>query len=247
MASWLVDFGRDMNISPLVTAVSDWTVTRMAKLFENGIMSVQANAYFLLLSLGFAACGYWLLRFDVRQKWRHLTATAFITITALYFSSHLHFNADHSESKRNSFPPHISEALKKVSALTIEVYLEKTDSRFRDYQKSFLEKLYLVKAGAKVIISSGAALKENYGRFVYRINDRTEATFSTGDEEIFSIIFSLAGIEPARGGELPFYPGYPLITSPRSRGAVLLIYLAVIPALLILAYTAIHFRSRKRR
>lgn len=144
MASWLIDFGRDMNISPLVTAVSNWTVTRMTKLFENGILSAQANAYFLLLSLGFAACGYWLLRFDVRRKWRHLTATAFIIITAHYFSSHLHLNADLSESMRNSFPPSIAKALKEVPALAIEVYLEKTDSRFKDYQKSFLEKLYLV-------------------------------------------------------------------------------------------------------
>lgn len=246
IASWLIDFGRDMNISPLVTAVSDWTVTRMVKLFENGILSAQANAYFLLLSLGFAACGYWLLRFDVRQKWRHLTATAFIIITALYFSAHLHLNADLSESKRNSFPPHIAEALKKVPTLTIEVYLEKTDSRFRDYQKSFLEKLYLVKPNAKVAMNSGAALKENYGRFVYHINDREDATFSTGDEEIFPIIFGLAGIEPTREGELSIYPGYPLVTSPRSQGAILWVYLAVIPALMILMFTTVHFRPRKR-
>lgn len=246
MASWLIDFGRDMNISPLVTAVSDWTVTRMAKLFEAGILSAQASAYFLLLSLGFAACGYWLLRFDIRRKWRRLAATAFIIMTALYFSSHLHLNADLSESRRNSFPPPIAESLKKVPALEIDVYLEKTDSRFRDYQKSFLEKLFLVKPDAKVTMIKGAALKQNYGRFVYRVNDRGDATFSTGDEEIFSLIFRLAGVEPVREGELPSYVGYPLVTTSRSQSAVIWLYLAVIPALMLLAFTAVHFRSRKK-
>lgn len=235
-----------MNISPLVTALSDWTVTRMAKLFETGILSAQACAYFLLVSLGFAACGYWTLRFDIRRKWRHLSATACIIMTALYFSSHLHLNVDLSESSRNSFPPPIVEALKKVPALEIDVYLEKTDSRFRDYQKSFIEKLFLVKPDAKVTMIRGAALKENYGRFVYRVNGREDATFSTGDEEIFPLIFGLAGVEPARGGELPSYPGYPLVTTSRSQSAVIWLYLTVIPALMLLAYTAMHFQSRKK-
>lgn len=245
MASWLIDFGRDMNVSPLVTAISDWTVTRMVKLFENGILSSQATAYLLLLSLAFAACGYWLLRFDLRRKWRPLAGTALVILAALYLASHLHLNADLSESGRNSFPTPIAEALKKVPALEIEVYLEKTDSRFKDFQKSFLEKLLLVKRDMKVTMIGGAPLKENYGKFVYHVSGRADTTFSNSDEEIFPLIFRLAGVEPASRGGLPSYPGYPLVTS-SGRQTVIWLYLAVIPALALLAFTAAHFRPRKK-
>lgn len=246
MASWILDFGRDMNISPLVTAVSDWTVTRMVKLFENGILSGRAAAYLLLVSLAFAACGYWLLRFDVRRKWRRLAETALIILTALYLTSHLNLNTDLSESRRNSFPPHIAEALKNVPALEIDVYLEKTDSRFKDYQKSFLDKLLLVKRDVKLTMISGAPLKENYGKFVYRVNGRADATFSTGDEEIFALIFRLAEVETVSRGDLPSYPGYPLVTTSGRQMSVIWLYLAVIPAVALLTGTALYFRSVKK-
>ena len=246
MVSWLIDFGRDMNISPLVTAVSDWTVTRMVKLFENGIFSTQATASLLLFSLAFATCGYWLLRFDLRRKWRYLAGTFLVMMAALFLASHLHFNADLSESGRNSFPAPIAEALKKVPTLEIEVYLEKTDSRFKDFQKSFLDKLLLVKRDVKVTMIRGASLKENYGKFVYRVNGRADTTFSNSDEEIFPLVFRLAGVEPAKPGGIPPFPGYPLVTSFGSQLTVIWLYLAVIPALALLAFTAVHFRPRKK-
>ncbi len=246
MASWLVDFGRDMNVSPLVTAVSDWTVTRMVKLFENGILSAQAAAYLLLLSLVFAACGYWLLRFDLRRKWRRLAGTALVIMAALYLASHLHLNADLAESGRNSFPAPTAEALRKVPALEIDVYLEKTDSRFKDFQKSFLDKLLLVKRDVKVTMIGGAPLKESYGKFVYQVNGRADTTFSNSDEEIFPLIFRLAGIEPAKRDGLPSYPGYPLVTSSGRQMTVIWLYLAMIPSLALLAFTAAHFSPRKK-
>jgi len=49
MFSWFVDFGKEMNIIPLLNSLSDWTITKQLKVFESGILSINTILYFLLL------------------------------------------------------------------------------------------------------------------------------------------------------------------------------------------------------
>jgi hypothetical protein len=149
-----------------------------------------------------------------------------------------------TESHRNSFPANISRVLKKVPNLEIDVYMEKGDSRFKDYQRSFLKKLDLVRNDVKVKIMTGNELKKNYGLFVYKVNGKSGKTYSNSEEEIFPIIFGLAGIS-GHGNEEAKFPGYPLVVKEKLP-IIQYTYYLLIPLGMILAFAVKNFKFRRR-
>ncbi len=245
-SSWIIDFGRDMNISPLLSLISAWSVTRLLKYFENGILSLSALADFILISSLFFLLAYIILRFDLKSKWRPISLTLILFIFGLLMVSHLSLNFDLTESQRNSFGPKITRALKKVRGLEIDVYLQGEDSRFKDYQNSFLKKLDLVRNDVRVRMMKGSELKKNYGLFVYRVQGKTEKTYSNSEEEIFPIIFQLAGIKVDYGNEEIEYPGYPLVVKGKLSG-IKYIYYLLIPLVLIAVSVSKNYKFKFKR
>ncbi len=241
VSSWVIDFGSNMNISPFLSSVSAWTVTRVLKYFENGILSFSAVMYFVLICSLFFILAYILLRFDLNGKWKSISSTVILSLFTLFIISHITFNIDMTESHRNSFTSNISEALKKVPALEIDVYMNKGDSRFKDYQKSFLAKLDLVRNDVKVKMMTGNELKKNYGLFVYKVNGKTDKTYSNSEEEIFPIIFKLAGISVNHENKETKYPGYPLVMKEKLP-IIQYIYYLLIPVVMILVFVIKNFK-----
>lgn len=229
IASWLIDFGREMNIAPVLVSLSEWSVTRNLKSFEEGILSLRAVAYLFSLTIAFFAAAYFLLRFDLKSRWKPLVSVLAVGLIAVAGSSRITSSYDLSESRRNSFPPHIVRDIEKITSLGVDVYLERTDSRYKDYEKSFLKKLLLVKPDIKVTMVSGEALKQNYGLFVYKVNGKSDKTYSNSDEEIFQVIFKLAGIDPERNSIDKVYPGHPLVTSGPQQTTVIYTYFVLLP------------------
>lgn len=245
ISSWVIDFGRNMNISPHLSSISGWTVTRVLKYFENGILSFTAVMYFVLISSVFFVLAYILLRFDLKGKWKSISSTIILFLLAMFIISHITLNVDMTESHRNSFSPGISKALKKVPNLEIDVYMEKGDSRFEDYQRSFLKKLALVRNDVRVKIMTGKELKKNYGLFVYKVNGKSGKTYSNSEQEIFPIIFGLAGISAGHGNKETKFPGYPLVVKEKL-SIIQYTYYLLIPLLMILAFVVKNFKFRRR-
>lgn len=245
ISSWVIDFGRNMNISPHLSSISGWTVTRVLKYFENGILSFTAVMYFVLVCSTFFVLAYILLRFDLKGKWKSISSTIILFLFAMFIISHITINADMTESHRNSFSPGISKALKKVPNLEIDVYMEKGDSRFKDYQKSFLKKLDLVRNDVRVKIMTGNELRKNYGLFVYKVNGKSGETYSNSEQEIFPIIFGLAGISAGHGNGEAKFPGYPLVVKEKL-SIIEYTYYLLIPLLMILAFVVKNFKFRRR-
>lgn len=244
--SWLVDFGKDLYLSPLLTGLSRWTVTSQLKVFEDGILSLRACAYFAVLSAGLWAVSYVLLRFDLRRKWRWFLTILVFSCAMLFGVSRLTLNRDVTESGRNSFSPPVAKALKRIPGFEVNAYLQPADSRFKDYERSFLEKLFLIRNDVKVTLMTGEALKENYGLFVYRVRGRSEKTYSNSEEEIFPILFQLAGIKADSSPGGPGYPGYPLVTTGRQQAAVWYVYLGFIPGFILLVFLTRNFYLTRR-
>lgn len=84
MLSWLIDFGKEMSLSPILLSMSEWTLTRNLKYFEDGIFSLRALFYFVSLATTFFAAAYVLLRFDLRKRWRWLLVLLAVVIFAAY-------------------------------------------------------------------------------------------------------------------------------------------------------------------
>lgn len=246
ISSWLIDFGKEMNLSPILLSMSEWTFTRNLKYFEEGIFSLRALLYFIFLASGLLVATYLLLRFDLKKRWRWLIILLGIIVFALFLSSKIYTNRDSTESFRNSFAPNVVKALKNLPNLEIDAYLERTDSRFKDYEKSFLQKLYLIRGDIKIKMMKGDALKNNYGLFVYMVSGKSGKTFSNSEEEIFSILFPLAGIKLDRSENAKEYPGYPLVTTGKQQSVVLYIYFLLIPLGLVALFVSKNVKTKRR-
>ncbi len=231
--SWIVDFGKDMNISPLIVHLSHWTTSHTLKFFEQGIFSLSAVLYFLILFVVFMSLSRSFLDVSVNVKWL-FSSLLIILSTGILIISYFHFNADMTESHRNSFPTHITAALKKIPPLEIDVYLERTDSRFKDYEESFLNRLRLIKKDITLhIIQDASLLDQHYGLFVYTLNGKKATTYSNSEEEIFPLIFRLAGIRNYDPSAHDNFSGYPLVFTDNQLAVISYTYYLVIPFILL--------------
>ena len=235
-SSWIIDFGASINRSPLLSFASDWTATTNLKYFENGIISFNAIFLFLSVTLLLFLISHTLLRFDIKSKWKIILSSLLFFIIVIYAASFFTFNIDVTESQRNSFSPEIVQSLRKVPKFEIDVYLTPGDSRFRDYKKTFIDKLFLLRNDIKIKMMGGCSLSKNYGLFVYKIGNRSLQTYSNSEEEIFPLIFKLAGLKRADNTAAPqHYCGYPLVLK-TSLLPLKIIYFLLIPLILLATY-----------
>ena len=220
-----------MNISNLINIFSDWSVTSILKYFENGIFSIDAIIYFATIIL----IPVFLTRafIDIRMNKKYIFISLAILVSGVTAINLVDYNSDITESRRNSFSPEINKLLKKIHSIEIDIYLRRTDSRYKDYENSFLKKLKLVKNNVKVEFIKGKKLDKDYGKFVYKINNKTGSTYSNSEEEIFPLIFKLAGVKYKQELSKNNYPGYPLVVSKSKTLIISSLYYLLIPIILI--------------
>jgi len=247
IASWLIDFGVDNTSFGFLSLFSNATLTHVLKTFENGLLSLSAVVYLLLLSGFFIALTVVFLHFDASLKRKCLLILLPLFALAFFLNSNIYLTKDVTESGRNSFAPSVNEALQKIPPLSIDIYLRKTDSRYRDFKQSFLEKLFLVKPHVSVSLIRGKALEKNYGLFVYHIGGKSASTYSNSEEEIFPILSSLSGTRVEASQKPSLFRGYPLVVKAGQTRAVSIWYGLLLPLLMILIYVfhSIYGRYRK--
>jgi ABC-2 type transport system permease protein len=246
IASWFIDFGRDMHIGPLFDSIAPWSLTKTVKTFEDGLLATDAVSYLILLALGCLLAARVLLHPDVRRKAYAMVLLVAVGAGMLTAANRWSSTLDLTESGRNSFPARYQRILRVAPDPEIEIGLERTDSRAKDFEKSFLKRLSVAAPKARVRWMTGERLRDNYGQFVYRVGGREERTFSNSEEEIFIILAALAG-EPAPDlTEGDLYPGYPLVTSDAQQSLALLVYLLGVPLLIMsLIFVKRFYRNRK--
>ncbi len=234
LTSWIIDFTKDTNSSKVILLFSKYTMTKMLKLFEDGILSLGAILYFIIVSIFFCTLCYITFRFDIKNKWKYILSITFIFLFAIILSKKNYINWDITESHKNSFPAKITEALKKAPPIVIEVYLRKTDSRYKDFENDFLKKLTLIRPDTQIhYIDNGKELDKNYGLFIYNINGKTDKTYSNSEEEIIPIILGLSGINIPKEDRSNF-KGYPLSVNNKRLSIIKYIYYFIIPIIILL-------------
>ncbi len=232
--SWFLDFGKEMHIFSFLNKISEWTVTKQLKEFEEGIFSFQAIMYFFLLSVFFFIIAFLFFDFNIRKKAISVFITVLLFIPLFILNANFQYKKDISESGKNSFSPSQIEFLKKLPAIKIKVFLEPTDSRFRDYANDFLKKLKMVKTDVKLEFAEGKELKDNYGLFRYKINGHTDQTYSNSSHEIFMVLQNLSGIKIEKTNDRKQFKGYPLFVKKRWSLIIIVIYFFVFPVIILL-------------
>ncbi len=232
ISSWIVDFAKSANTSTLISLFSEYTFTNILKSFESGVFSLRSTLFFIFLSVIFLSLSYVFLRFDLKYKWRYLSSVIIASVIVAFFIPMISFNADITESHRNSFAPNIVEGLKRIPDISIEVYMKNTDSRFKDYEHDFLEKLNLIRTDVSIKMVDNDALDKSYGLFRYKVNGKYGTTYSNSGEEIFPIIFGLSGIDLINGNEDNF-KGYPLVVNADKLVLIRYLYYLIVPLIFL--------------
>ncbi len=236
MLSWFIDFGKEMSIVPFFNNLAEWTVTAQLKQFEDGILSIQSIIYFILLSCFFSLLAYLFFNFSIKNKIKPLLIIVFSLIFILFFVLNFQFKKDISESRKNSFSKAKTDFLNLLPDIEIKVFLEPTDSRFKDYENDFLKKLKMIKNNQTISFATGKLLKENYGRFEYGIKTKKTETYSNSEHEIFMILEEISGKKIEASIDKSQFSGYPLVVNKKWSIYLFILYLIIFPLLVILIY-----------
>ncbi len=241
MISWLIDFGVQNTNSPLITTLSQWTWTHILKIFENGILSLSAVLYFLLFATFFMIMSNIFIYFKI-FKLKNVLLVILLFSLGFFINSRIFIQSDITESHRNSYSTGVNKAIKNLPPIDIDVYLRKNDSRFRDYQESFLKKIRLLNKKIKVHMIRENKLGDNYGLFVYHINHQKKSTYSNSEEEIFPILSELSGIKIQK--QDLFFKGYPLVVKNTVYHNIYLWFFILLPFICVISFIIYQFRGR---
>jgi len=244
MFSWFVDFGKDMNIIPFLNTMSQWTITRQMKEFENGIVSIQAISFFLLLSSFFSFLSYYLFNLNIKNKMESILITSFIHLLLFTAIMKIHYKLDISESRKTSFSITETKFLKNLPAIHIKIFLDPTDGRYKDYEKDFLKKLLIIKHKTTVSHAKEKSLSSKYGIFEYTLNNKSMETYSNSAEEIFMIFEDLSGLKMEPTSSTTHFSGFPLVVKKNWSRYMFILYLLVLPSIMIYFYYLNNLRRR---
>ncbi len=247
MFSWFVDFGKEMNIIPMLNSLSGWTTTKQLKVFESGILSINSILYFILLSSFFSALAYFFFNINIRNRIRHVITIFLICFVLFGLALNVQLKMDISESRKNSFSANETAFLKKSPPIDIEIYLEQTDGRFKDYKSDFVKKLELIKNDISIHFAEGSLLSENYGLFKYSVNGKSSETYSNSSHEIFLVLEEISGLKIERPDSAVQFSGFPLVIKGKWSGYLFVLYLFVFPLMILFFYYRKNFFNRRRK
>jgi ABC-2 type transport system permease protein len=233
MVSWFVDFGKEMNVVPLFNRLSEWTVTTQLNEFEDGILSLQSIIYFILLASFLTFLSFTFFNFSLRRKIKRVLVAVLCYSILFAIIVNVQYKRDISESKKNSFSPAHTEFLTKLPEIDIKIFLETTDSRYKDYQRDFLKKLKMVKNDLVLHFVAGESLRSNYGRFEYTVNNKSMETFSNSEEEIFMIFEEISGLKIETSKDDSQFCGYPLVVKKKWSVYLFILYLIILPLVIL--------------
>ncbi|MBI2384629.1 MAG: ABC transporter permease subunit [Elusimicrobia bacterium] len=213
--SWVLDFAAAGD--GLLSRVSFLSLTAALRPFERGLFSLESALALAALGLGLIfLTGAWLGAAPRRRAALGLFAA--LAIAGVWtLGAMLNVSRDVTEDRRNSFPPAVELALRRLNKpLRITVRLSPEDSRLADLERNILDKLRRLVPKLAVVyadarrLSGQAEGQDDYGVIAYDYDGKREQSRSNSEEEILPILFNLSGqtVSTEAGTD---YPGYPLV------------------------------------
>lgn len=230
IGTWMIDFAAAVY-GGVWERLAQYTPAAFVSAFQHGL--VQANALIVAAVVAIAAVAasaVW-LRPGRRNRTRLVrTVAIFIAATVVALAgSRVSGSWDASETRINSFPEPIEEAIEKVpGALHVEIHLAPQDSRRGAFDRGPLAKLRRIRSDTSVsyVARTATGLYEQadpgYGEIRYSLGGRTVTTRAVTDDALAESIVELAGITVNDDQETP-YRGRPLTATPVLASAVFFI------------------------
>jgi hypothetical protein len=256
LVTWMIDAGEGFAALAWLGPLEMFSVSRELEPFDHAILGVGPIGWFASASACFAAAALLGARFDVARPRRAAFALAialfFVATTSAFAQTRRAY--DWSELRRQSLPPAAVDELRRLPGpITIEVWMDREDSRRRQIEGDVLAKLQLARSDIRVVTplddsgEKGAApqRESTYGRVVVRVGDSERETRSTSRREITTLLFEAAG-KPLPDWTQPAYPGYPWVVAGGARSVVTAFAYVLMPGALLGIGLALSRRRRSR-
>jgi hypothetical protein len=241
ISSWAIDAAEGFAALAWLGGASSWSIERRVAPFLRGVVPLGSVLWLLAATGGALALALVGARFDWPLRRRALTGVAVgvATVALLVLAARVKKAYDWSEERRSSLPPAAVEGLRALpQTITIEVLLDRDDSRRRQLESDVLAKLALARSDLVVRMPLDAARvteglrDERYGVIVVDVGGNRRETRSTSRREIVTLVFEAAGQSLPSWAQAP-YRGYPTVIEGARRSATLALAYGIVPALML--------------
>jgi hypothetical protein len=254
LTSWAIDAAEGFAALAWLGGASAWSVEQRLLPFQRGIIALGSVLWLVVATV--AALGVALVGASFtgnKQKLLAGGAIVLVAIAALSVVGTIRRGFDWSEERRMSLPPRAVAGLRAIEkAISIDVFLDRDDSRRRQVESDALAKLVLARPDIVIRMPFDetsevleAERGSQYGRIVVRVGGATRETRSTSRRELVSLIFEAAG-RPLPDWRQPAYPGFPtVIDGTRRHFLGLFAYLGVPLGFAFLGFTLTRRRTTR--
>jgi hypothetical protein len=254
LTSWAIDAADGFAALAWLGGASSWSIDQRLLPFQRGILSL-GSLIWLLVATTLALCLAFLGGSFSAMSRKAELAGACIVAGALALASvgTVRRGFDWSEQRRASLPPAAVDALRKLpQPISLEVFLDRDDSRRRQLENDALAKLVLARSDIAIRMPLDAAPEvieaqrsSSYGRILIRVGDAVRQTRSTSRRELVTLIFEAAGQHLADWTQ-PAYPGFPtVLTGVKRRALGIFAYLVVPSSFAALGLALTHRRTMR--
>lgn len=251
LTSWAIDAAEGFAALAWLGRAAAWSIEQRLFPFQRGIFAVGSVLWLLCaaaIALVAAVAG---ASFEPAARKAGLAVGLLgVGLVALASIGTVRRAFDWSEQRRASLPPAAVAGLRALERpISMDVFLDRDDSRRRQIESDALAKLILARPDVAIrtpLDESANALEAqrdpDYGRIVVRVGDAVRETRSTSRRELITLIFEAAGKKLPDWAQSP-YPGYPIVFGGMRRLLVGLLAYAGLP----LAFAAIGLGLTHRR
>jgi hypothetical protein len=252
LTSWMIDAGEGFAALAWLGRAESWSIERQIAPFHRGVVAIGPGL-FLVIAI---ATGIGLALIGGRIDWPHrrrvaaAVPVAIVAIIALSLSSRLRRAFDWTEERRASLPPAVVASLRAIPArITLDVRLDRDDSRRRQLESDVLAKLRLARPDVDVafplddrdaVVTS--AHDDRYGVITIRVGDAQRETRSTSRKELTTLILEAAR-RASPDWTMPPYPGFPAVVEGAPRRVLAIAAYGLFPA----AFLAVGILLSRRR
>jgi hypothetical protein len=242
LTSWAIDAAEGFAALAWLGGASAWSIERRLLLFGRGLVPVGSLLWLLTaaaVGFGLACIGGSFTR-DWRSKALGSAVTLWAGVLLMMDTGQFRRTYDWTEARRASLPPAAVEGLRTLPGpISLEVYLDRDDSRRRQIETDALQKLVLARPDIFIRMPldererpSEAARNDDYGRIVVRAGEGVRETRSTSRRELVTLVFEAAG-RSLPDWTQPTYPGHPTVIEGAPRTCLALLAYGGMPLTLL--------------
>lgn len=242
LSAWAIDASEGFAALAWLGGASAWSIEQELAPFQRGVLSLGSGTWLGVATLGALSLAFIGGQFRVSTRLRALqaAAVALTSVLALAWASSFKRSYDWSEARRQSLPPAAVAGLRALQQpITIELFLDRDDSRRRQVETDVLAKLQLARPDATIRAPldedrtrATAQRDQDYGRIVLRVGEGSRETRSTSRREVTTLLFEAAGL-PLPDWSQPLYAGHPAVIEAGRRTLVLLFSYVALPGALL--------------